>query len=235
MPTNVDRQIARSAELLQRVSSRQLGKRARSAKRRIKRAVQYATISVTAIILVTLGWAILSPIGIGGVLIMFLAIFAALMLSVLLSGERKVRTADLGRVEIMALPAATERWLDAQRRTLPAPAMPILDRISERLEALAPQLQRLNPNESTAHEVHALLSEHLPQLVTDYQSIPRGMQREAYNGRIPDQQLIEGLTVIESEIGEVTGQLARGDLDSLATHTRYLELKYQEMKEIGQQ
>jgi hypothetical protein len=33
----------------------------------------------------------------------------------------------------------------------------------------------------------------------------------------------------------VTGQLARGDLDSLATHTRYLELKYQEMKEIGQQ
>jgi hypothetical protein len=47
------------------------------------------------------------------------------------------------------------------------------------------------------------------------------------NGRTPDQQLIDGLTVIEREIGEMSTQLAQGDLDTLETRSRFLEIKYQ--------
>jgi hypothetical protein len=83
-------------------------------------------------------------------------------------------------------------------------------------------------------EVRALLSEHLPQLVSGYRSIPRDLRRVESNGRVPDRQLIDGLSLIEKEIGEMTENLARGDLDRLAAHGRYLEIKYQEMKEIGQ-
>ena len=54
-----------------------------------------------------------------------------------------------------------------------------------------------------------------------------------HNGRVPDRQLLDGLSLIEREIGEMTENLARGDLDKLAAHGRYLELKYAEMKEIG--
>ncbi|MCE7797687.1 hypothetical protein LWE61_14140 [Sphingobium sufflavum] len=224
--SEVDRQVQRSADLLARVSARQIGRRARSAGRRAKRAVKYAVWSVTAIIVITLGWAIIAPIGLQGVLIAALALFGAVVLSVLLSAERTPPVQALGGMELSALPIATERWLDGQRRSLPAPAMLLLDRIGERLEAMAPQLQRLNPGEPAAREVRALLSEHLPQLVVGYQSIPADLRRVERNGRVPDRQLIEGLGVIEREMGEMTEQLARGDLDSLAAHGRYLELKY---------
>jgi hypothetical protein len=234
MPTDVDRQIERSADLLNRVSARQLQKRARAAGRRVKRTAQYATLSVTAIIVLALGWGIVSPIGASGVILVVLAIMLALLLSVMLSGERKVPAHDLNRLEITALPAATERWLDGQRAALPAPATPLLDRIGDRLEALAPQLAQLGPEEPAAVEVRALLSEHLPQLVSGYRSIPKELRRVESNGRVPDRQLIDGLSLIEKEIGEMTENLARGDLDRLAAHGRYLEIKYQEMKEIGQ-
>jgi len=234
MPTDVDRQLQRSAELLNRVSARQLQKRARAAGRRAKRMAKYAALSVTAIIVIALGWGIVSPIGLSGVLLVAMAILLALVLSVVLSGERKVPARDLGQVEITALPAAAERWLDGQRTALPAPATLLLDRIGDRLEALAPQLHQLSPQEPAAVEVRALLSEHLPQLVSDYRSIPLDLRRMERNGRVPDRQLIDGLSLIEKEIGEMTENLARGDLDRLAAHGRYLEIKYQEMKQIGQ-
>ncbi|HEX7872715.1 MAG TPA: hypothetical protein VF475_07390 [Sphingobium sp.] len=232
MPSEVDRQIQRSAELLQRVSARQLHKRARAAGRRAKRAVKYAVVSVTAIIVATLGWAIISPIGLQGVLIAAMLILLALIASVMLSGERAVPVEALGRTGLLTLPAATERWLDAQRRLLPAPAMPIIDRIGTRLEALAPQLRDMNPQEPAAQEIRTLLADHLPQLVNGYGSIPPELRKAERNGRVPDRQLIDGLSLIEQEIGEMTESLARGDLDRLAIHGRYLELKYTETKEI---
>ncbi|HEX7854247.1 MAG TPA: hypothetical protein VF503_11180 [Sphingobium sp.] len=99
---------------------------------------------------------------------------------------------------------------------------------------MAPQLHQLNPQEPAAREVRALLAEHLPQLVTGYQSIPPELRRVERNGRVPDRQLIDGLSLIEREIGEMTEDLARGDLDKLAAHGRYLELRYEEMKQIGE-
>lgn len=50
---------------------------------------------------------------------------------------------------------------------------------------------------------------------------------------MPETQLIEGLSVIDAEIGRMSEQLASGDLDKLATQNRFLELKYQEAKELG--
>src|SRR3546814_6149528 len=47
-----------------------------------------------------------------------------------------------------------------------------------RLETLAPQLQSLDQNEPAALEVRRLLSDHLPELVTGYQSIPEPLRRQ---------------------------------------------------------
>jgi hypothetical protein len=139
----------------------------------------------------------------------------------------------LADTDLKALPLKTEIWLEGQRKALPAPAMPILDAIGNRLETLAPQLARLDPKEPAATEVRRLLSDHLPQLVTGYQSIPEPLRKQPRNGRVPDAQLVEGLSVIEQEIATMTQQLASGDLDKLAAHNRYLEIKYQEAKELG--
>ncbi len=39
--------------------------------------------------------------------------------------------------------------------------------------------------------------------------------------------------MIEQEIATMTEQLASGDLDNLAAHNRFLEMKYIEAKELG--
>jgi hypothetical protein len=231
--TDVDRQLQRSTELLRRVSRRHIGRRARSATQRVKRAVQYAVFGITAIIVIALGWAILLPIGIGGVGIILLAILVALYLSVRLREQAPVRAGALGTLDIAALPSATERWLDAQRADLPAIALPMLDRIGHQLEALSPQLQRLDPSETAARELHTLLSEHLPKLIIAYRTIPKDLRRTDHLNQSPERQLAEGLAIIDAEIRDRGENLARCDLDGLAVHGRYLEIKYREMKEIA--
>ena len=46
--------------------------------------------------------------------------------------------------------------------------------------------------------------------------------------RPPTPQLVDGLKLIEQEIGEMTEHLAQGDLDALQTRGRFLEMKYRD-------
>ena len=48
------------------------------------------------------------------------------------------------------------------------------------------------------------------------------------SGLTPDQQLAQGLQVIDDEISQMSAQLAQGDLDLLATRGRYLQIKYRD-------
>ena len=115
-----------------------------------------------------------------------------------------------------------------------ADAEAVLRRHSERGKSLTSRArERLGEQDPAAHEIRKLLADHLPELVTGYQSIPAPLRREERNGRVPEKQLIEGLSVIDAEIGRMSEQLASGDLDKLATQNRFLELKYQEAKELG--
>jgi len=134
----------------------------------------------------------------------------------------RLRTSDL-----KALPAQTGRWLDAQRPALPAPAITLVDQIGVRLDALAPQLATLDASAPEAAEIRTLVGEQLPDFVREYQAVPKGLRGVPRNGRTPDQQLADGLKLIEREIGELSVQLAQSDLDTLATRGRFLEIKYQ--------
>ena len=168
------------------------------------------------------------PVGIMGALLLIVLLAAAVLgLAVWPADERappppeKLRTVDL-----KALPAQTGRWLGAQRPALPAPARGIADRIGARLDVLSPQLGSVDPETETALELRRLIGEQLPAFVNDYARVPvplRGVER---NGRSPDRELTDGLGLIEREIGAMTERLAQGDLDSLATRGRYLEMKY---------
>jgi hypothetical protein len=232
MPSEIDRQLARSAELLNRVSSRNVRRRAHSAVRRGKRAVKYSLTGIVVVLIAAIVWGFVAPLGFGGLVSIFFALVAAVIIGILLSAERPVDVTTLTQVPLKALPASTDRWLDTQRLALPAPAVPLLDSIGVRLESLAPQLARLDEKQPEALEIRRLLSDHLPDLVAGYQSIPQDLRRQNRNGRVPDEQLVEGLKVIDQEIGLMSEQLASGDLDRLATQKRYLELKYQEVKDI---
>ncbi|MDB4975615.1 MAG: hypothetical protein JWN48_3956 [Myxococcaceae bacterium] len=133
----------------------------------------------------------------------------------------------IANTNLALLPAQTGDWLEEERRALPWPAQRQLDSLSERLEALTPQLQTLDPQSPSAAEVRRLLGEELPELVRGYRKVPTALaQQPLYDGPSPEKQLIEGLETIDKQIGRVHEQLAKDDLHALATHQRYLELKY---------
>jgi hypothetical protein len=233
--SEVDDLIQRSNELIARTSERYRSASARGRAHKRNDLMSRLKRMIVAAVLVVVGAAVfgfVQPLGATGLLIV-MGLLLACLLFAFIPATPTVTPQKLGETDLKALPLKTEIWLESQRKALPAPAVPILDAIGSRLETLAPQLARLNPQEPAAQEVRRLLSDHLPELVTGYQSIPAPLRNQPRNGRVPDAQLVEGLSVIEQEIATMTEQLASGDLDKLAAHNRYLELKYQEAKELG--
>ena len=135
-------------------------------------------------------------------------------------------TESLRQTDLGTLAGKTEIWLEAQRPMLPAPAISIVQDIGVRLDQLAPQLQTLDENDPASREVRKLVGEHLPELINGYKRIPEPLKRTEYGGKTPEQQLIDGLKVIDREIEAMTGQISRGELDKLATRERFLEIRY---------
>ncbi len=236
MASEVDELISRSNELIARTSERYRSTSARGRAHKRQDLMTRLKRMIIAAVLVVVGAAVVGfvmPLGSSGLLIV-MALLLACLLFAFVPATPSVTPEKLGETDLKALPLKTEIWLESQRKALPAPAVPILDAIGNRLETLAPQLAKLSPLEPAAVEVRRLLADHLPELVNGYQSIPAPLRGQPRNGRVPDAQLVEGLSVIEQEIATMTEQLASGDLDKLAAHNRYLEIKYQEAKELGE-
>jgi hypothetical protein len=165
-------------------------------------------------------------IGIFGALAAMM-LMIAVTLAIALAPAARAQPARLAQVDI-ALPAQTERWLEAQRPLLPAPAVQLVDRIGQRLDTLSPQLAGVDNDTTEAMEVRRLIGEQLPAFLRDYERVPEPLRRVERNGRTPDAQLVDGLKLIEQEIGDMTQRLAQADLDSLSTRGRFLEMKYRE-------
>jgi hypothetical protein len=236
MSTDVDRQIARSSEFLDRTRDRygSLSKRARKRRdaeilRRLARIGMADFIIVMAALVI--GWFV--PLGMFGALAVMALLIAATLLFAIFPVMPEPTPEKLAEVPLKALPLQTEQWLERQRPALPAPAKTLVDSIGVRLETLSPQLATLNEAEPAAAEVRKLIGEQLPELLRGYQRVPEPLRTVSRNGLSPDQQLEQGLRVIEEEIGQMSEQLAQGDLDSLATRGRYLQIKYRDEDSLG--
>ena len=209
---------------------------ARARQRRIAaamRKLRYAVWTILAVLVASIVAGFFIPLGITGVMVTLGVMLAVVLLIIAMPPERSVKVEALSRTSLSALPLQTEIWLENQRKGLPTPAAALVDSIGVKLETLAPQLERLTDQEPAAQEVRKLLADHLPELVTGYQSIPQPLRREERNGRVPEQQLIEGLSVIDAEITRMSESLASGDLNRLAIQNRFLEMKYQEARQLG--
>lgn len=170
---------------------------------------------------------VLGPLGMFGGLAM-IALMLAVTLLIAFAPATPIPTPErLARSELKALPAQTARWLDAQRPALPPPAVSVLDQLGQRLDTLGVQLATLDEDSPAAADVRRLIGEQLPAFVEDYRRVPPALRTTPRNGKTPDQQLVEGLGVIEREVASMSEQLAQGDLDMLATRGRFLEIKYQ--------
>ena len=229
--TDVDRQIARSTEYLDRTRERSKSLSARRRKRQGTEIITRLTrigFALFAILMsaMVLGWFV--PLGIGGAMLVMAALIAATLILAIFPLTPEVKAEALVQVPLKHLSLKTEQWLETQRPALPAPAQTLVDGIGVRLEGLAPQLATLNEAEPAAAEVRKLVGEQLPELLKGYARVPVALRGVERNGKTPDAQLADGLKVIDEQIAGMSAQLAEGDLNLLATRGRYLEIKYRE-------
>jgi hypothetical protein len=224
------RVIEQAEALLRRMSpeARRLATRARQRRwQAFLRRLARAAMAILAIAFAAGMFGLLvAPIGIEGLLLAFVAMAVAAGTILFWPSAPEPTAEILVKTDLAALPLRTEEWLERQRPALPAPAARLVDGIGLKLEALAPQLQTLDPREPAAAEIRKLIGEELPELIDGYRRVPHDLRRDGRNGMSPDKQLVDGLAVVESELARMTEQLASGDLDKLATQGRYLELKY---------
>lgn len=221
----------RAEEILDRVRARTSPRQIKAHRRRVVgffRRLKYAFFAVLGVMLAGgLIGTFITPLGIGGFFLMLVTMAIAFFGILGWPQASEPTPEQIAKSDLPQLPSQTERWLEAQRPALPAPAQRLADEIGIKLEALGPQFAQLDPREPAAFEFRKLLAEELPELVEGYKRVPEAMRREIRNGgSSPDKQLVEGLRVVDEELVRMSEQLASGDLDKLATQGRYLELKY---------
>lgn len=219
---------------LQTHSNRRQKRQRRALARAAKAAL--AIVVATSIIIPTMiaTGLLLGPEGHEGLFLaplILLTTWAAILYWTFRGNARRVRGPKLSNNAsvrgLAELPAQIDEWLDEQRRFLPPATYERLDSIGARLEVLGVQLASVRTESPETADVRELLSEELPELVRSYRKVPRAFQQKAlHGGESPERQLIDGLATIDEQIGRLQEQIAAGDLRKLATHQRYLELKY---------
>lgn len=232
MPTDVDRLSQRANELLERSRGRTevalAGRNRQHREAEVIRRIGRIAAADGAIIVGAIIFAFaVAPLGMMGAMLVAALLIAATLLFAVMPASAPVNVEKLAEIPLKALPRSTERWLESQRPALPSPVRSLVDSIGVKLETMRPQLAALDENSPAAGEVRKLVGEQLPELVRGYQRVPEPLRRVERNGLTPDQQLAQGLQLIDDEIAEMTAQLAQGDLDNLATRGRYLQIRYQ--------
>jgi hypothetical protein len=189
---------------------------------------------------VVIGGALAAYDAVFGVLSGYLLVIAALvaLAAVVLLGKGLADTplapAHLDAAPLALLPETTAHWLEAQAPTLPAASASLADTIAGELGAMGAQLARLSPDEPAALAVKRLLAVELPGLIERHQGVPPALRAHVRQaGQSADDHLVNGLAIIRDEVSRMSEQLARGDLDALATQDRFLELKYQGEAMLG--
>ena len=231
--TDVDRQIARAGEVLDRTRAerRALAVRRRRGTSIAKRfAVAAAADLAIVVAAILIGWFI--PLGMGGALLVSALLILVTLFALFANFTPAVRAEQLPAVPLKLLPSRTGEWLDTQRKALPAPAQTLVDGIGVRLDMLAPQLATLDEQQPAAVELRKLIGEQLPDLLRDYAKVPAPLRSVARNGKSPDAQLADSLRLIDEEISEMSEHIAQGDLDTLATRGRFLEIKYRDERGV---
>ncbi|MGX7896851.1 hypothetical protein [Tsuneonella sp. HG222] len=169
---------------------------------------------------------IIDGIGFTGIVLTFAALLAAGFILGKFPRMKVPQRADLNKGDVRQMVARTELWLEHQRPALPPPAVTLVDQIGTQLDALGLQLETIDQSHPAAEQTRKLVGEHLPEMVDAYRRIPANLRREKRAGATPDDQLVESLGKISTEIDSVTRQLADGALDDLAIRTRYLGYRY---------
>ncbi len=209
----------------------QLMLKVRRGRRMLVKMAKVAGLLITTAIVITVAMTtagfLFGPRGVEGLIAAPLSVIATWAVILYFAYGRRATPRAIAKASLAELPARTEEWLEGQRLMLPSAARSQLDAITLRLEALTPQLQGLDPQLLEAVQNRRLIGEELPELIHGYQKVPPALQQQPlHGGASPERRLVEALGTIDEQIGHLHHRIAEGDLKTMATHQRYLEIKY---------
>lgn len=231
--SEVDETIARARAAMERARAREAGPvlQRQTSRGEIERAKRFALLigaGLAALIGLVIGWSLLiGPVKALGILMLILAAGAVFLGAGILSREAPVALKALKSGSLPAIADSTDRWLSQQRRALPAPAQTLTDQIGQRIAQLRPALEVIDEGTYEAVELKRIVGDELPDLLKRYQQVPANLRRENRNGRVPEQDLVDGLSLIDKEIATIGKSLGAVEMDRLASQKRYLETRYQ--------
>nr|WP_295661354.1 hypothetical protein [Polymorphobacter sp.] len=201
---------------------------ARKAQRVAQKAVRMA-LTVIGVIVATVVWGLfVGPIGAGGLMAIVLATICMIIALASFPRDSAPEPVKLATAKPAVLPSQVDAWLDAKRRSLPALAAPKVDAISAQLAALGPQLASVPAGDPTALELNRLLGKHLPELVDRYEKVAPAQRKSSSipGGPTIERQLVDGLGLIEAELGRVNDKLGAEDRDAFLVQGKFLENRY---------
>lgn len=239
--TDIGQILARNEERLERIAeagrktsgrvSGRVMQRGLVARRRLDALVArlFRMVSGALLVLVVaLLWGIFHPLGFGGVVLTTLAMLAIAIVLALYPKDSVFSVSplpkDMEKEDLAALPARISRWIGRNRHLMPPAAQPAIATLAKNLDTLAPELRALAPDNPAHGAAQRLLGTHLPRLLESYFAVPERLRDS------PDAtaHLIDGLDVVEAELGRLAHTLGRKELDDLEVEGRFLEKRYSE-------
>lgn len=189
----------------------------------------YSTRNIVACVVALLGPALLfAGIIREGWLLITVALYAAAY-----SAIPAPQVLDAGLTQSLSFDALLERFdrvVKAARPQLQPPMVARLDSIRRSIEEVLPRLTEVRGFDNNLFTVRETIARYLPETLANYVALPPmfRLTHALKNGKTARDLLMEQLAVLDDQMKEVVGNVARGDADALLANGQFLENKFSE-------
>jgi len=145
---------------------------------------------------------------------------------------------DAGLVQSVSFEALLERFdrlVNEARAQLPYKMVDLLDSIRRSIQEVLPRLDDAHVFDDNLFTVRETIARYLPETLANYIALPPMFRvtRVLKDGKTARDLLMDQLVVLDNQMKEVVGNLARGDADALLANGQFLEAKFRERDFIG--
>ncbi|MFL6843481.1 MAG: hypothetical protein ACJ8ER_01205 [Allosphingosinicella sp.] len=185
--------------------------------------------AIGLLIVATILFGLIQPIGITGLFLVGLGILAILLLFSFWPGGEGKRVAYSEELPTPIVVRQLEAMLVQRRAALPAPAARRTDAIGAQLPLLESRLAEVDPLDPLAQDARRLMGKHLPELIERYERIPAAYRQQTDGeGLTADQRLVASLDAAKQALGEIGDRLTESDRQAFETQGRFIESRYRD-------
>jgi hypothetical protein len=105
-----------------------------------------------------------------------------------------------------------------------------LDSIRRSIQEVLPRLTQSRALDDNLYTVRETIARYLPETLANYVALPPMFRvtRVLKDGKTARDLLMDQLTVLDDQMKEVVGNIARGDADALLANGQFLEAKFRD-------